>query len=112
MDTPGGSYTPPSVPSSGGPPRAEEVIRPKQPPEDPTKILLLNLIGGCVGYFIIGQKNKGIVAVAAFVLGLIFTCGILSGLVMIAAAIDGMMQAQQLQAGHPVGQWTFFQDHR
>jgi hypothetical protein len=112
MDTPGGSYTPPSPPTSGGTPSAEELIRPKQPPEDPTKILLLNLIGGCVGYFILGQKNKGIVAVIAFVLGLIFTCGILSGLVAIAAAIDGMMQAQQLQAGHPVGQWTFFQDHR
>ena len=27
-------------------------------------------------------------------------------------AIDGYLQAMQLQAGHPSAQWTFFNDHR
>jgi uncharacterized membrane protein len=73
-------------------------------------ILNLLVVGG-VGYIIMGQKTKGIVAIVAWIAGLA-TCGIVSGLVSIVGAIDGYMQAQQLQAGHPVGQWTFFGDHR
>jgi hypothetical protein len=112
MDTPGGSYTPPSTPSTGGSKPAEELVRPTQPPKDPILILVLNLLlFGGVGYIIMGQKLKGYVAIGVWILGLA-SCGIVSGIVAIVAAIDGMMQAQQLQAGHPVGQWTFFQDHR
>jgi uncharacterized membrane protein len=113
MDTPGGSYTPPSTPSSSpSPGKGGEIVYPQQPAKDPILILVLNLIlFGCVGYFMIGQKMKGIAAVVIWVLGLA-SCGIVSGIVAIVAAIDGMMQAQQLQAGHPVAQWTFFQDHR
>lgn len=98
--------TPPPT-SSGG-----ELIYPQQPPKDPILILVLNLLllGG-VGYFIIGQKMKGIAAIVLWVLGLA-TCGIGSGIVSIVGAIDGWMQAQQLQQGHPLAQWTFFQDHR
>jgi len=114
MDTPGGSYTPPSTPSSpgGGPPKGGEIVLPQQPPKDPILILVLNLLlFGCVGYFIIGQKMKGIAALVIWILGLA-SCGVVSAIVSIVAAIDGMMQAQALQAGHPVAQWTFFQDHR
>jgi hypothetical protein len=32
--------------------------------------------------------------------------------VAILGAVDGYLQAQQLQAGHPVAQFSFFQDHR
>jgi hypothetical protein len=104
--------TPPSPPpapgTSGG-----DIIYPTQPPKDPILILVLNLfVAGCVGYFMIGQKNKGIVAVIAWVVGLVPPlCGTLSGLVSIAAAIDGYLQAQHLQAGRPVRQWTFFNNH-
>jgi uncharacterized membrane protein len=115
MDTPGGSYTPPPTPSSSGSPtsgKGGEIIYPQQPAKDPILILVLNLIlFGCVGYFMIGQKMKGIAALVIWILGLA-SCGVVSGIVAIVAAIDGMMQAQQLQAGHPVAQWTFFQDHR
>jgi len=101
--------TPPPAPSAGG---GGELIYPQQPPKDPVLILVLNLLllGG-VGYIIIGQKLKGIAAIVLWLLGL-FTCGIGSGIVAIVGAIDGWMQAQQLQQGHPVAQWTFFQDHR
>ena len=39
---------------------------------------------------------------------------ILAGVVIVAilAAIDGYQQAQQLQQGKPVGEWTWFSDHR
>jgi hypothetical protein len=97
---------PPTSPSGG------DLIYPQQPPKDPVMVLVLNLLVlGGVGYIIIGQKTKGIVAIVLWLLGLL-TCGIGSGIVAIVGAIDGWMQAQQLQLGHPIGQWTFFQDHR
>lgn len=116
MDTPGGSYTPPPPPPppvGGTPaPRGGEIVHPQQPPKDPVLIAVLNLIVcGCLGYFMMGQKMKGIVALVAWGLGL-FSCGIVSGLVAIVAAIDGYLQAQHLKAGTPVAQWTFFNDHR
>jgi len=120
MDTPGGSYTPPPPPPpppTGGTPAPAgsggELVYPTQPPKDPVLIAVLNLVvAGCLGYFMIGQKMKGIVAVIAWVVGLFFTCGTLSGLVSIVAAIDGYLQAQLLKANTPVAQWTFFNDHR
>ena len=110
-NTPGSSYTPPP-PAGGAGAGGGELVYPTQPPKDPILILVLNLLllGG-VGYIIMGQKTKGIVAIVVWVLGLA-TCGVVSGLVGIFGAIDGYMQAQQLQAGHPVGQWTWLQDHR
>jgi TM2 domain-containing membrane protein YozV len=116
MDTPDGSFTPPPPPPpvpTGGAPSGGDLVYPQQPPKDPILILILNLLlFGCVGYFIIGQKMKAIVALVIFIVGIPFTCGILSTLSCIAAAVDGYLQAQQLQAGHPVAQWTFFNDHR
>lgn len=106
---PGASIPPP--PPTGGP-GGGEIIYPQQPPKDPILILVLNLLlGGCVGYFMIQQKWKAIIALVLWILGIPFTCGTLSGLVGIVAGIDGYLQAQQLQAGHPIGPWTFFQQH-
>jgi hypothetical protein len=104
-----GATPPPPPPTTGG---SGDLVYPTQPPKDPILVLVLNLLllGG-VGYIIMGQKTKGIVAIIAWVLGLA-TCGVVSGLVGIFGAIDGYLQAQQLQQGHPVGQWTFFNDHR
>jgi hypothetical protein len=113
MQTTGGSYTPPPPPPAGGtPPAGGELVYPTQPPKDPILMLVLNLlVAGCLGYFLIGQKMKGIVAVVAWVLGWA-SCGIVSAIVAIVAAIDVYLQSQHLQAGHPVAQWTFFKDHR
>ena len=115
MDTPGGSYTPPPPPPPTGTPAAPggDIIYPQQPPKDPVLIAVLNLImAGCLGYFMIGQKMKGIVAVIAWVLGLFLTCGTVAGLVSIVTAIDGYLQAQNLKNGLPLGEWTFFNDHK
>src|SRR3954452_11526944 len=118
MDTPGGSYTPPPPPPpTGGTPAPAggggDIVYPQQPPKDPVLIAVLNaLVAGCVGYFMIGQKMKGIVAVIAWIVGAIFTCGTVSLLVSIVVGIDGYLQAMQLKAGVPVAQWTFSNDHR
>jgi hypothetical protein len=110
--TPGGSYTPPppppAGPTGGG---GGQLVYPSTPPKDPILILVLNLLIGGVGYLIMGQKTKGIVAIVVWVLGWA-ACGIPSGIVAVLAAIDGYLQAQQLQQGKPVGEWTWFSDHR
>lgn len=113
----GGSYTPPPPPPPGSAPpptggSSADLIYPTNPPRDPVIILVLNLLLLCVGYFVMGQWQKGIVAiVAALVIG-VPTCGFGIALVGVAATIDGFLQAQQLQAGHPIGQWTFMKDHK
>jgi hypothetical protein len=108
-DMPTGTPPPPPPAGAGG----GDIIYPQQPAKDPIVILVLNLfVAGCVGYFMLGQKNKGIVAIIAWIVGLVPPlCGTLSALVCIVAAIDGYLQAQHLQAGHPVRQWTFFNNH-
>ena len=98
-----------NIPPAGG----GQLIQPQQPPKDPIVILVLNLIvAGCLGYFMIGQKMKGIVSLVVWLILIIPTCGAGSGLIAVVTAIDGFMQAQALQAGHPIAEWTFFKDHR
>ena len=105
--------TPPPPPAGGTPaPSGGALVYPSTPPKDPILVLVLNLlVAGGVGYIIMGQKMKGIVAIVIWCVGLVL-CGIPSGLVSILAAVDGYMQAQQLQQGHPVGEWTWFNDHK
>lgn len=107
-DLSGGGYAPPppSQPASPG------LVPPPTPPRDPVIVLVLNLLlFGCIGYFVMGQKQKGIAALVAWILGLA-TCGVVSGLVQIFAAIDGYQQSLQHQKGFTLGEWTFFSDHR
>ncbi|HSP13811.1 MAG TPA: hypothetical protein VLV78_03550 [Thermoanaerobaculia bacterium] len=97
------------TPASGG----GGVIQPSQPPKDPILVCVLNLLVlGGVGSIIIGQKTKGIIAIVAWAILLVPpSCGTLSAVVAIAMAIDGYLQAQQLQQGKSIGQWTWFQQH-
>src|SRR5215217_957477 len=94
---PGDSYTPPPPPPAGPVGTGGgDLVYPTQPAKDPILVLILNLlVAGGVGYIIMGQKTKGIVAIVVWLVGLV-ACGIPSGLVSIVAAIDGYMQAQQL----------------
>ncbi|HEY2322738.1 MAG TPA: hypothetical protein VGJ82_07715 [Thermoanaerobaculia bacterium] len=99
---------PPPAPGAGG-----DLIYPPQPPKDPILILVLNLLlFGGVGYIVLGQKIKGIIAIIVCLVVAVPTCGIASLLIGIAAGVDGMFQAQQLQAGFPIGPWTFYKDHK
>ena len=79
---------------------------------DPVVISILNLFSGGAGYLVLGQKMKGIAAIALCVI-LLFppSCGVLSGVVAVITAIDGYRQAEQLQQGRPIGQWTWFRQH-
>ena len=91
---PGGASAPPTPPAT----------------KDPIVVLLASLLAGA-GYFLIGQRTKGIVAVVLwFVVG-IPTCGSGAGLLSIVYAVDAFFQAKQLQAGLPIGPWTFFTNH-
>jgi TM2 domain-containing membrane protein YozV len=106
---PGSSFNPPPASGGGG----GAIIPPTTPPKDPILIAVLNLlVAGGVGYIIIGQKMKGIVAIVAWVILIFVTCGIGSGILSIVTALDGYFQALELQAGRSVGEWTFFKDHR
>lgn len=106
-----GSYNapPPSpLPAGGG----GAAIHPPQPPKDPVLILLLNLmLFGGVGYLVMGQTAKGIIAIVVWLLIGLPTCFLGSLAVGAFGAVDGYLQAEQLKAGHPIGQWTFFRDH-
>ncbi|HEV7919877.1 MAG TPA: hypothetical protein VGR02_03705 [Thermoanaerobaculia bacterium] len=104
--TPGSPYVPPPPPSVPG---GGDLVYPTQPPKDPILIMILNLlVAGGLGYIIMGQKTKGIV----FIVVSVVTCGFAAIILAPLGAVDGYMQAQHLQAGYPVGQWTFFNDHR
>jgi TM2 domain-containing membrane protein YozV len=70
------------------------------------------LLAGGAGYILIGQKAKGIVAIVLFFAVAWPTCFSASGLIAFIAAVDGYMQAQSLEEGHAIGQWTFFREHR
>src|SRR5258708_35655387 len=102
MDTPGvsGSYPPPPPPppSSGSTPpagpSAADIVYPQDPPKDPVLIAVLNLVvAGCLGYFMIGQKMKGIVAGIPLVGGLFFNCGPLTRLGPNLPLVDGHLHA-------------------
>lgn len=75
-------------------------------------ILVLNLFLCGVGSLILGQKPKGIAYIVAGVAVAYWTCGTGTLAICIFAAIDGYLQARQLETGHRVAQWTFFNDHR
>ena len=61
---------------------------------------------GCVGYFVMGQKKKGIITlVICFVVPLV-TCGIASPLIMFAwvTAYDAYLLGQKLANGEAIGE--------
>ena len=106
--------TMPPAPAPGAP--DPNVIPPSQA-KDPVLVLVVALFLGGVAYFIIGQWQKGVAAVAVWLCALVLvfvTCGVgilLYLPLLVAIAFDAYMQAKALQAGHPIGQWTFFANH-
>jgi hypothetical protein len=102
-----------------------DAILPAQPPKDPVTVLLLNLVLVCVGYFVIGQWQKGIAGIAGFILEMAIVFGVgavtlgfgacfvipLALALHAALVVDGYFQAQALKNGYPIGQWTFFRRH-
>lgn len=107
--------TPPPPPPYVPPP--DPNIIPPTDPKDPILILILAVFLGGIAYFVIGQWQKGIAAVAAWLTALVIvvvTCGLGILIYMpliIAIVIDAYMQAELLKKGHSIGQWTFFNAH-
>jgi hypothetical protein len=112
----------PSSPAQSAYAASAHVIRPTQPPREPLAALLLNIFFASVGYFIIGQWQKGVAAtiaflvelLLAFVIGIVLSgCGVLIVVPLSLAfhavlSVDVYLQAKVLQAGRAIGQWTFF----
>jgi hypothetical protein len=82
-------------------------LDPSEPPPstgggriDPNLTFVLNLLGAAsAGYFLLGQKKKGIAALVLFaVLFAPPSCGTASMLVALVTAIDGYRQARKLQS--------------
>jgi hypothetical protein len=71
-------------------------------------IFLLNFILLGVGYFVLGQWKKGVATLlTSGVIGVI-TLGYGLPVVALIAGIDGARQARRVNAGTPIGQWTWF----
>jgi type IV secretory pathway VirB2 component (pilin) len=75
--------------------------------KNPTTALIIQLccgwawIFGCLGYFYIGQWQKGLVMILIGMIGV--------GMVLwIITIVDVYMQAKHLKKGKAIGQWTFF----
>lgn len=85
-------------------------IQPTQPPKNPivAAILSLILLGG-VGQLYLGQQKKGLILIAAWVIG-ICTGGILSVIVQVLGAVDAYMLAEKLQKGTAIGDMEWFWD--
>lgn len=127
--TPPPPPAPPVVPPPAfQPPPSPEDIHPSNPPKDPALSVILNAIGGLlgvagIGYFYMGQWQKGLVAligywtlVAATALLMTVCIGIFLVPVciafIVATAIDAHKQTTFLRAGHTLGQWTMFSTHK
>jgi hypothetical protein len=104
---------PPPPPPPHVPPGDPNIIPPTDP-KDPILILILAVFLHGIAYFVIGQWQKGLAAVAAwlctFVI-VIITCGLGIAIYLplhVAVVIDAYMQADLLRKGHSLEQWTFF----
>lgn len=111
------STFPPEPPPQGTPPVVRPDLIPPSQAKDPIMVLIVALFLWGVAYFVIGQWQKGIVGVGAWLLVIsltIATCGV--GILLylpfqVAIVIDAYLQAQELKQGRPIGQWTFFSQH-
>ena len=82
---------------------------------NPRLILVLNLLLVCVGYFLIGQWQKGASALGVLIVltvGTLFLGSPLIPVLIAFTSIDGFLQARQLERGHRIGQWTTFSNTR
>lgn len=102
--------TPP--PEASRPPMPDtSIIVPGPSPMDPLVPLVVGLFLGGIAYFLYGQWQKAIVALAVTISMVVLTCGLLSFLVWVIHLVvmfDAYFQAKHLKEGRAIRQWTFF----
>jgi len=77
--------------------------------KNPVVALILNFcFFGAIGYFYIGQWQKGLVALALVLVTGTFGLGFV---LWVVAVIDVFMQATELQKGNAISHWTFFSQY-
>ena len=72
---------------------------------NPILILVCNLVvGGALGYFLMGQQKKAIISAVIFVVGVPLTCFLMLFIWPLVTAYDGYLLAQKLQSGQTIGE--------
>lgn len=59
---------------------------------------------GALGYFLMGQQKKAMIAAVITVITTFLTCGSLGWVAVVLFAYDGYLVAQKLQSGQAVGE--------
>ncbi len=73
-----------------------------KPDANPILFAVLNLfVLGCLGYFIMGQKKKAIIAV---IVSVVTSCVGLSPIAILIFTYDAYLLGQKLQAGESIGE--------
>ena len=76
-----------------------------KPDANPILYAICNWFGwGALGYFLMGQKKKAIIAVVIFLLVGGITCGALMLPIIAVFAYDAYLVGQKLQSGQSVGE--------
>ena len=76
----------------------------QKPDTNPIVVALLNFfIAGALGYYLMGQERKAMIAGIIWVVLAIFTCGSFAAVWAIVTAYDGYLLGQKLQSGQAIG---------
>ena len=74
-----------------------------KPDANPIVFAVCNWFGGCVGYFLMGQKKKAIIALVITMVLSTITCGA-GWLVVFVFIYDAYLLGQKLQSGQAIGE--------
>ncbi len=76
----------------------------QKPDTNPAVIAAANLVLGALGYYLIGQEKKAMIAAVATLILFPFTCGFLAIPAIIIFSYDGFLLGQKLQSGQSIGE--------
>ncbi|MDG1478390.1 MAG: hypothetical protein P8R54_02320 [Myxococcota bacterium] len=79
-----------------------EMIR--KPDTNPVIVAAANLILGALGYYLIGQEKKAMIAAIATIVLFPFTCGFLAIPAILIFSYDGYLLGQKLQSGQSISE--------
>ena len=74
-----------------------------KPDANPIIFALCNWFGGALGYFLMGQKKKAIIALVLTMVLSTVTCGF-GGMIIFVFMYDAYLLGQKLQSGQAIGE--------